>query len=151
TTTFYGRLLIFKLLLALILLATAAVNLFWTQRRLFAGQAVWVGRLRALISVEVALLFAILMATGGMTAVNPARNEVAQREAAAAIPPAPQPQPIHVVADVDDLQIHFTATPGWVGDSDFVIQLVNQDGAPVTDASLIRIRFQHQTENLGES
>lgn len=151
TTTLYGQLLSFKLLLALPLLAVAGVNLLWTQSRLLAGRAIWVGRLRLLIGLEVALLFGILLVVGGMTAINPARNEIAQREAAAAIPPAPQPQPIHVVEDVDDLQIHFTATPGWVGNSTFAIQLVNKDGEPVTDASLIRLRFQHRTENLGES
>jgi hypothetical protein len=38
-----------------------------------------------------------------------------------------------------------------VGNTEFVIQLVDEDGAPITDASLIRMRFEHQTENLGES
>ena len=56
-----------------------------------------------------------------------------------------------MVADADEMQIHFTAMPGWVGNSTFTIQLVDEDGAPVTDASLIRMRFEHLTQNLGES
>lgn len=151
TTTLYGQLLMLKLLLSVVLLGVAGVNLVWTQRRLLAGDAIWVGRLRALITFEIALLLTILLLVGGMTAINPARNEIAQREAAAAIPPEPQPQPIHMTADADDMQIHFTAMPGWVGNSVFTIQLVDEDGEPITDASLIRMRFEHQTQNLGES
>lgn len=151
TTTFYGQLLSVKLVLALLLIAVAGVNLVWTQRRLLAGDAVWVGRLRSLISLEIFLAFGILLAVGGMTAINPARNEIAQRKAATAIPPAPQPQPIHITEDADDLQIHFTAMPGWVGTTTFTIQVVNEDGSPVTNASMIRMRFEHQTQNLGES
>lgn len=152
TSTLYGQLLMVKLGLAVLLLAVAGVNLVWTQRRLSAGDAVWIGRLRALIGVEIFLALGILLAVGGMTAISPARNEMAQRKAAEAVPPAPQEQPIHMTEDVDDIQIHFTATPGWVGNSTFVIQLVNEDdGSPITDASLIRMRFEHQTQNLGES
>jgi hypothetical protein len=110
-----------------------------------------VGRLRRLVRLEVFLAFTILLAVGAMTAINPGRNEMAQRKAAAAIPPAPQPQPVHMSVEADDLVIHFTATPGWVGNTTFVMQIVDEEGTPITDAGLIRMRFQHQTENLGES
>jgi hypothetical protein len=139
------------LILAIGLVAIAGVNLLWTQRRLVAGQAVWVGRLRSLISLEIILAFAILLVVGGMTAISPARNEIARREAAAAVPPAPQAQPIHLSEEEDDLLIHFSVLPGWVGNSTFTVQIVTEDGEPVADASLIRMRFEHQTENLGES
>jgi copper transport protein len=151
TTTFYGQLLSIKLVLALLLVAIAGVNLVWTHRRLLAGQAVWVGRLRGLVGVEVVLAFGILLAVGAMTAVNPARNEILQREIAAVIPPTPEPQPVHLSQSIDDLTIHFTAMPGWVGNSTFTVQLVNEDETPVTNATLIRMRFEHQTEDLGES
>jgi copper transport protein len=154
TTTFYGKLLGVKLALVVVLLVVAAVNLVWTRRRLLAGRAIWVGRLQSLIGIEVILVFAILLVVGAMTAINPAHNEIIQREAAeaaAAIPPAPQPQPIHMTADVDDMQIHFTAMPGWVGNNMFTVQLVNMEDGPVTNASLIRLRFEDQSEKLGES
>ena len=151
TTTFYGQLLSIKLVLALLLVAIAGVNLLWTQRRLLAGQAVWVGRLRGLVAIEVGLAFAILLAVGAMTAVNPARNEIMQRELAAVVPFAPEPQPVHLSQSIDDLTIHFTAMPGWVGNSTFTVQLVGEDEAPIPNASLIRLRFKHQTEDLGES
>jgi copper transport protein len=151
TTTFYGQLLSLKLLLALLLLVIAGVNLVWTQRRLLAGEMVWVGRLRGLVSLEVLLLLGILLIVGTMTAVNPARNEIAQREAAAAIPPAPQVQPFHTIEIAEDLHIHLTITPGWVGNNRFMVQLFDENEEPVVDARLIRLRFEHQHENLGES
>lgn len=151
TTTFYGQLLSVKLLLALLLLLIAGVNLVWTQRRLLAGQAVWVGRLRGLIGLEALLAMGVLLIVGAMTAVNPARNEIAQREAAAAIPPAPQIQPFQTMEMAEDLHIHLTITPGWVGNNTFMVQLSNEDGEPVVDARVIRLRFEHQRENLGES
>jgi copper transport protein len=154
TTTFYGQLLSIKLVLALLLLAIATINLVWTQRRLLAGQGVWVGRLRTLVSLEVLLALAVLLVVGGMTAVNPARNEMVQREArqaAAAIPPPPQPQPIHVMEMVDDLHIMMDASPGWVGTNTFTVHLMDEDGIPITNATLLRMRFEHQSENLGES
>lgn len=151
TTTFYGQLLSIKLVLALLLVAIAGVNLVWTQRRLLAGQAVWVGRLRGLVGVEVVLAFGILLAVGAMTAVNPARNEMVQREIAAVIPPTLEPQPVHLSQSIDDLTIHFSALPGWVGNSTFTVQLVGEDEEPIPNASLIRLRFEHQTEDLGES
>ncbi len=134
TTTFYGQLLSLKLLLALLLLGSAGVNLVWTQRRLLAGEMVWVGRLRGLISLEVLLVLGILLIVGAMTAVNPARNEIAQCEAAAAIPPAPEIQPFHTMEMAEDLHIHLTITPGWVGNNSFMVQIIDEDEEPVVDA-----------------
>ncbi len=151
TTTFYGQLLSVKLLLALLLLATAGINLVWTQRRLLAGQAIWVGRLRGLVALEVTLALGVLLVVGAMTAVNPARNEILQQEAAAAIPPVPEPQPITAMEMVDDLHIMLAASPGWVGNNTFTLQLMDEEGNPIPNATLIRLRFEHQTENLGES
>jgi copper transport protein len=151
TTTFYGQLLSIKLILALLLLVVAAINLLWTQRRLMAGQALWVGRLRTLVSIEVLLVLGILLLVGAMTAVNPARSEIVQRQMVAAIPPTPVPQPITEMAMVDDLHIMLNASPGWVGTNSFTVQLMDEDGNSITNATLIRMRFEDQTGKLGES
>jgi copper transport protein len=153
-TTRYGRLLVVKLLLIAPLLAVALVNLVWTQRRLLAGHAVWAGRLRNLVGVEFGLTLAVLAVVGAMTAIGPARGEVVRRAAAttAAAPmPAPEPQPISATQMVDDLHVHLTITPGWVGENSFAVTLTTMAGEPVADAALIRLRFEHQTERLGES
>jgi hypothetical protein len=87
-----------------------------------------------------------------MTSINSARGVLVQRAAAEAAQAAvPEPNPIGEMQMMDDLHIHLTITPGWVGQNTFSVLLTTMDGEPVSDASLIRLRFEHETENLGES
>lgn len=46
---------------------------------------------------------------------------------------------------------HLEITPGYVGENTFRISLYDTDGNAVTDASRIRLRFDHTKENLGQS
>lgn len=143
-TTQYGQALLVKLILFLPLLGLAATNLIVTQRRLQAGEVIWVGRLRGLVSAEVALTILVLAAVGAMTAIQPARSALATRAAA-----PPSPNPIVEEQTADDLRIGLEITPGWVGSNTFNVKLTGADGSPVTDASLIRLRF--TSGSLGES
>ena len=149
-TTVYGQALLIKILLVVPLLGIAAVNLLVTQRALNNGEALWGGRLRRLVGLELTLGVAIMAAVGVMTAIAPARNVVAQREA---VPVLPQPTPFFDSFYVQDSQIHvdLEITPGWVGENDFTITLYTHAGDPIPDASLIRMRFLPLDENLGES
>lgn len=147
-TTLYGRALLFKLILTLPLLALAGINLILTQRGLARGEAVWVGRLRALVGAELALLCAVLLAVGVMTAGTPARGVIAVREAKA--PPAPDTTYFEMQTD-GDLMAHLQIAPGTVGDNTFTVSLYDADNAPVADASLIRLRFESETSDMGES
>ncbi|MCC6167027.1 MAG: copper resistance protein CopC [Caldilineaceae bacterium] len=152
--TLYGRLLAVKLLLFLPLLAIAGVNLLWTHRALLAGQEIWTGRLRRLVAAEVVLAMVILAAVGTMTSISPARSQLALQQAAAvmaALPPPPEPQPFSHMEMVDDLHVHLTITPGWVGMNTFEVELATMDGAPVSDASLIRLRFEDIATSMGTS
>jgi copper transport protein len=150
--TRYGQWLLLKLALFLPLLALAGVNLLVTQRRLQTGAAIWSGRLRALVTAEITLAVAVLAAVGALTSLNPARQVIAQRalaeQMAQATPPA---QPLTLVQESEALHVHLTITPGWVGASQFIVQLFTLDAQPITDATLIRLRFEHQTEDLGRS
>jgi hypothetical protein len=105
--------------------------------------------------VELALAVGVLGLVGAMTALNPARSELAQRTAeavaAAQAALAPAPQPFAELQMADDLHVQLTISPGWVGENTFTVHLATMDGAPVSDASLIRLRFTHQTQDLGES
>ncbi len=168
-TTLYGQLLVVKLVLIVPLVGIAAFNLIVTRRGLRAGGAIWTRRLRRLVSVELVLAVLVLLAVAGMTAIAPAHIVVAQRQAAeqAAMPAplsaqpslqdslqleaqaAPKAQPITDMQTVDDLHIMLTITPGWVGENDFVLDLSTPTGDPITDASLIRMRFDHP--ELGQS
>lgn len=143
-TTQYGQALLVKLILFLPLVGLAAVNLMLTAQRLQAGEVVWVGRLRGLVSAEILLTVSVLVAVGVMTAIAPARNVLTNRAAA---PPAPRP--IVATQTADDLNIQLQITPGWVGSNTFNVTLTDADGNPITDATRIRLRF--TSGDLGES
>ncbi|HVO71965.1 MAG TPA: FixH family protein, partial [Aggregatilineaceae bacterium] len=147
-TTLYGQTLLVKLVLVAILLGVAGINLLLTHRGLQAGEVVWAGRLRRLIVAEILLATGVLAAVGALTSLSPSRTVPEQRALAAA---APQANPILATQVANGLHIHMAITPGWVGLNTFAFTLSDDLGKPVTDASLIRIRFDDQTETLGES
>ncbi len=113
----YGRALLVKLILFAPLLLIAAVNLLLTPRGLRARNPVWAKRLRGLVGAEIALTLGIFAAVAVMTSADPARASLASR-----LPP-----PDHTFADyqiVDDIHIHLDVIPGWVGQNQFVITLL---------------------------
>lgn len=144
----YGQALLIKLILIVPLIGLAFINLVFTHRGLEAGKEIWGTRLRGLLGVEIVLTISILVAVGAMTSISPARTTFAQQ---LANPPAPDPQPIKDVSTVNGLLIQFDATPGWVGENTFTLKLVDSNGNPINDASLIRMRFESQSQNIGES
>jgi mono/diheme cytochrome c family protein len=146
----YGRTLLVKLILVMPLLGIGAINLLVTQRALNAGKALWGARLRVLVSAEFALAAAIMAMVGIMTAIEPARSIIAQRKAAEF---TPEPKPYHNSVYVEENQTHvdLEISPGWVGENSFKLRVYTDAGDPITDASLIRLRFEPLSENLGES
>jgi copper transport protein len=150
-TTLYGRTLLAKLLLLMPMLIIAGLNLVLTHRRLQAGKAIWAGRLRNLIGAELVLGMGVLVTVGVMTSINPARGVLAQRAAETRLTAVPTPNPIEAMQVMDDLHVMLSIAPGWVGENTFRVDLMTLQGEPVINASLIRMRFEHQSENLGES
>ena len=147
--TRYGQALTIKLLLFLPLLAMGAINLFLTSRGLAAGQMIWSKRLRALVSIEIALAIALVMAVGVMTAIVPARVTAAARGLVAAPPPN---NTFFEMVIENDLMIHLTIEPGLVGENTFSVDLFDdQTGELISDASLIRLRFEQEGQSIGES
>lgn len=143
-TTLYGQALLLKLLLIAPLLLIAAINLVWTGRRLRQGRSAWTGRLRGLIGAEVALIAGVLLGAAVMTSTNPARAQAAARL------PLPDNSSDQLEI-VDGVHVHLSASPGWVGENTFQVLLLQDGIDPIRDASLIRVRFDHQTRNLGQS
>jgi copper transport protein len=147
-STNYGRALLVKILLFFPVMGIAAINLFYTHRGLKAGLKMWEGRLRNLVGVEIALTFGILLAVGMMTSISPARGTLDQR---LANPPPPDPQPVSQTVTANDVTLALTFTPGWIGNNDFTLKVTGSDGEPVNDATLVRMKFESQTQNIGES
>ncbi len=144
----YGLALLIKLILIVPVIGLAFINLVYTHQGLEAAKEIWSSRLQGLVGAEIILTLGILAAVGTMTSTSPARVTLAQR---AANPPAPEAQPIKDVSTVNGLLIQFDVTPGWVGENTFTLKLVDSNGTPINDAKLIRMRFESQTQNLGES
>lgn len=149
--TSYGQAVLVKLLLVMPLLGVAGFNLILTQRGLQQGQQIWAGRLQGLIGLEIALACGVLLAVGVMTAIAPARGVIDLREAQANVLTEPPPHPIIESKTADVLNIQLDITPGYVGENSFAVYLTDLSGNPIEDATLIRLRFENQSENLGSS
>ncbi|GIK63200.1 MAG: hypothetical protein BroJett018_09940 [Chloroflexota bacterium] len=149
--TQYGQALLVKLLLILPLLGIAGFNLILTQRGLQQGQKIWTGRLQGLIGIEIALACGILIAVGVMTAIAPARGTIELREAQASVQTEPPPHPIIETQTADGMNIQLDISPGYVGENTFTVRLRDLSSKPIEDASLIRLRFENQAEDLGRS
>lgn len=147
-TTTYGKSLLLKLILVMPLLGISAVNLFFTQRGLQRGQNIWTNRLRGLVGAEITLLLAIIAAVGVMTAIAPARTVMAVRNVEMREPTV---QPFFQMQIADTLMAHLEITPGYVGENTFTVTLYDSEGNPLSDASLIRLRFDHTEQALGQS
>ncbi|MBW4437719.1 MAG: copper chaperone PCu(A)C [Pleurocapsa minor GSE-CHR-MK-17-07R] len=149
TGTQYGLSLLVKLALFVPLLGIAAVNLLLTARALRRGEDVWVGRLRGLIGVELALLAGTLLAVGAMTSLQPARAELsALRTQMVAAEPAPY---FEMQVAPDGVMAHLEVEPGWAGENEFIVTLFDERGAAVEDASLLRLRFENPGQGISES
>ena len=153
-TTTYGQALVIKSVLIAPLLLIALVNLVLTQRRLDSGQAVWVGYLRQLIGAEIALTVGILAAVGVMTSIIPARGVLAQRvadEAAASTAAVSAYNAYYEAYDKDNIHVDLEISPGYVGENTFNVYMYDHEGNALEDATLVRLRFDHRTEDLGTS
>jgi copper transport protein len=147
-TTVYGQVLLVKLILVVPLLAISAVNLILTQRGLQQGRTVWTERLRGLVGAEITLTVGILAAVGVMTAIAPARTVLAVRNAGTL---GTTGNSYLEMQTTDTLMVHLDIMPGYVGENTFIITLFDPAGRPVTDATRIRLRFDHIGQNLGQS
>ncbi len=153
-TTPYGQALVIKSVLIAPVLLIALVNLVLTQRRLDSGQAVWVGYLRQLIGAEIALTVGILAAVGVMTSIIPARGVIAQRvadEAAASAAALSAYNAYYEAYDRDNIHVDLEISPGYVGENTFNMYMYDHEGNALEDATLVRLRFDHRTEDLGTS
>ena len=151
--TIYGQTLLVKLALFLPLLGLAAVNLLITQRKLDAGKAIWVGRLRGLVAAEIIFTIGIFAAVAVMTSAPPARSIQTQRNTIAAIEAIPMPQPENFfdMVLVDNRMVHLEISPAQTGENTFVVTPFDDSSSRVSDATLVRLRFDNLDMPLGES
>ena len=137
----YGLTLIAKLALVLPLVGLGAVNLLWTQPRLAAalGDPRATTLLRRLVVAEVTIAALIVLATGFLTSLEPAR-QAAARDAGS----------IRAEAAIRDLQLALAVEPGLPGPNTVTLTATDDRG-PVDPAAAIELQAKFLGADIGTS
>ena len=148
--TLHGGSLVVKLLLVAPMLVLGAMNLFIAKlglarlvsmrgRTVAESSSDIVRRFNRAIVAEAALAVAVLLATGVLTSVQPAREEYARRV-----------QPVELAGQAENVGVTLAITPARPGPNQFVAQL---DGAiaPPNDVQRVQLRFTNLDDDLGAS
>ncbi len=124
--SFYGRVLLTKLALVLVLIALGALNRFVFRPRIASGQnGPALTRFRLSVGAEVAFAAAILFAVAVLTITPPAAVTQSSREARAVV----------LAGIADDLRVRLSISPGEPGWNDIEATVTRvEDGRPLTDA-----------------
>jgi copper transport protein len=150
--TMFGGALIVKLLLIAPMLVLGAMNLVVARPSLgrwVAGRRIksakptegvpLVRRFNRALVAEAVLAIGVLLATGFLTAVQPAREEYARKV-----------RPVELVGQAEDVNVRLQITPARPGPNQFVAYL---DGnvAPPNDVQRLQLRFTNLDDDLGAS
>ncbi|MCC6943310.1 MAG: copper resistance protein CopC [Thermomicrobiales bacterium] len=135
----YGQSLLFKLIVAGIVLLIAAANLLLITRKLGATQPDanprWAGRLGYAVIAEIVLALLILLAVGRMTSQQPGRDVIAAERTG---------QTTHFVLDGRDVTLRLI--PGAAGPNHFVVTI---PGEPVPTGTEVLLRLTFGETNIG--
>lgn len=148
--TLYGQVLLAKVAIFLVVLTLAAVNLWQISPRLVkfaagdskAGSRA-AGRLqfkfRQAVAVEGALLLAVLISVGVLTSLQPSNTtaaDIANHD---------------LIQTEAGLNFDLKISPGQVGINTYTLKLTDTNKQPITDASLVQLRFTMVEMDMGES
>ena len=139
----YGAALGVKIAIVALALALAAANLIWVRPRLRGdGRAArW---LRRLVTAEAALVALAVLATGFLTALEPAR-QVASRQGVGAA------DALTFSGEAEGAAISAAIEPGRVGANTIRVSARDLLGNPITNATDVRARLSYLDEDLGEA
>ena len=139
----YGRVLGVKIAVFLALLLIAAANLVWVRPRLRAGgtASTW---LRRLVGVEIVLAAIVLLVVGFLTSLEPAR-QVASREGIGI------ESGLSFEEVAEGTRVTLQVDPGQVGPNTVRSSLADMSGAPITNATDVRVRLSYLDVDLGET
>lgn len=130
-STDYGRSLLIKLGLLVLILILAATNLLVIERRIRRAAAsrvpVWSSRLRWTVATEAVLVLGVLVAVGQMTSLQPARDVMIQRS-----------QQVSVLFDLEQGGAQLLLAPGTAGVNHFRLE-VSEDQITAETEVLLRL------------
>ncbi len=146
--TLYGRSLIVKVTLFVVLVALGGLNQRFIGPRLAratqgADEAGAERSTRAFwraVSIEAILALVVLLVAGMLTALSPARQVYDQ---------ILQSRPLEMTAEAQNLGASLSIAPGRPGFNTFTLALTDGRGAPVTDAERVDLRFTYLDDALG--
>jgi putative copper export protein/methionine-rich copper-binding protein CopC/mono/diheme cytochrome c family protein len=135
--TDYGKSLIVKLAFLFVTLILAAINLVIVSKRIASNaDAIWHKRLSMLVTAEVVLVLAALIAVGQMTSLQPARDQIVE-----------EAQQINVPFDLDGRNARLLIAPGTTGANHLRLE-VSGDSIPTSTEMLLRVTMPGR-EDLG--
>jgi copper transport protein len=148
-STLYGQALLFKLTLFGVILLLAAGNLLYISPRLvvfasgnkagslLAGKVQW--QFRQMVAVEAVLLVLVLMSVGVLTSLEPAST-----------PGGANSSSSDFVQTANGLTFDLAVTPGQAGINNFKVTLTDAKNQPISDATLVQLRFQMLEMDMGQ-
>jgi copper transport protein len=160
--TTYGKVLLAKIALVLLLLGVAGLNAFILKPRFVAaidslyqqggddtdaGRSRWTPQLRRLrelliptVALEIAFVVAVFAAVGVLTQTATAKGEVAQDVAAKAAPAK-----FDQKAASGGISYELQVTPNQAGTTnEYVVDIKNADGTAATTVTQARLRFNYE-------
>lgn len=147
-TTAYGRLLLIKGLLVVVILGVALLNHRLVRINPASGSAVsWAATYQRPLRRQVwgeSLSGLLLMVVVALLVQTPVPQP------AATVAPAPTSF-FETILAADDLTIHLQISPNRVGDNRYLTHLYHADGSPIGEVQLVRLLFAHQTADLGQA
>jgi copper transport protein len=136
--TAYGAALIAKIVVFAVLLALGALNLFWLTKRLGEERRA-PSLLRTFVASEALLILLVVLATGWLTSMEPARQVEARQARLSAIT---------LSQKAADATVDVRIAPGAVGPNAIVVQANDRRG-PIASATNVRVTTTFLSSDLG--
>jgi copper transport protein len=140
--TFYGRVLLAKVGLVVLILALAGLNLLWVRPRL-SNQEEAGNRLRLLVAGEIGLALVVLLLTGLLTALEPAR-QVASRAGL-----GQNQADLVLTDDVNGGSMQIAIRPGQVGANQIIVTLGEDSPAAEDETTEVTLRLSFLGSDIG--
>ena len=145
TNTVYGRLLLIKLVLVFLVwwMSLRSSNALRRPSDPSAGMAASLGRFSQQITWAASIGLLLMAAVAALVQTQPPLNVASTHHTAHV--------PSYARLQSDGLKMNLQVTPNQVGFNQFKVYLSSVDGSPVGDVQLLRLLFNYQDAEIGES
>ncbi len=139
--TTYGRVLLIKLVAALIVWQFSILSTRILRGKMDAEQfAVNLNLFVQKISQAALIGFALMLAVAVLVQTQPPKSTPQEVDTS-----------YHNIVKADDLSIHIQVTPNQAGNNQFYVQLFHANDSPIGDVQLVRLLFNYEDAQVGQS